>query len=140
MPLSTLLMDYAIPSAALITAFIIGGRPERFAAGVAVVASILSAVLAVNTWQSLELQSFSIDLAALFGFWFVAITSNRFWPYWVTGCQIVTVLVHLQAVVTVPLHWAYGMLSIYLSIPIVLIIGGASVLRHSRQRRIRKVA
>jgi hypothetical protein len=134
------IIDVITPAIGLLLGLAIGGRPERIAATATIFAFLLSATVSTQTWQSLEWQILSVDTAALLVFWWLSITSDRFWPYWVTGCQIVTVLVHLQSLVSEPLNWAYGMLSIYLSIPIVVIIGGASVLRHLRQRRSRITA
>jgi hypothetical protein len=130
------LIDVITPTVALLLGLAVGGRPERVASAATVIAFLLTDAVTVTTWHHLEWQVLSIDAAVLLVFWWVALTSDRFWPYWVTGFQIVTVLVHLQSLISEPLDWAYGMLSIYLSIPIVLIIGCVSVLRHLRQRRL----
>jgi hypothetical protein len=66
-------------------------------------------------------------LAALWG---IALTSNRFWPYWVTAWQLIAVLVHLQMVIFANiLPAAYGYVTMYLAFPMVLLMLAASI-RH----------
>lgn len=129
-------IDLIAPAVSLLLGLALGGRPERVAATTTIVAFLLSATVSAQTWQTLEWQVLVVDTTVLVVFWWLSFTSDRFWPYWVTGFQLVTVLVHLQSLISEPLDWAYGMLSIYLSIPIVLIIGGSSIMRYLRKRRL----
>lgn len=123
----SVIFDIFIPTAGILLGIILGGRPERAAAVVTMAAFLASAVVSNQTWDSLEWRILAIDTIALSVFWIISLTSNRFWPYWVTAFQLITVLVHLQMILSEPLKWAYGMLSIYLSIPIVIIIGISSL-------------
>lgn len=123
----SVIFDIFIPTAGILLGIILGGRPERAAAVVTMAAFLASAVVSNQTWDSLEWRILAIDTIALSVFWIISLTSNRFWPYWVTAFQLITVLVHLQMILSEPLQWAYGMLSIYLSIPIVIIIGISSL-------------
>jgi hypothetical protein len=122
------IIHYVFPILCLATAFVFGGWPERCAGAIMLIGSLASALVAVNTWTAIETDTFWIDSAALASLWTIALTSNRFWPYYVTAFQLLTVYCHLQAVVfNDPLSWAYGILNIYASFPIFLIIGLASI-------------
>ena len=122
-----IILDIFIPTAGIMLGIILGGRHEKVAATVTMAAFVSSAVVSNQTWDGVEWRILIIDTIVLSIFWMISITSNRFWPYWVTAFQLVTVLVHLQIILGEPLQWAYGMMSIYLSIPIVFIIGAASL-------------
>lgn len=105
-------------------AVVIGGWPERLGAWIAIIGSVATSVVTVTTWQGFEGRVFAVDVAVLIGFWAIAMRSNRFWPYWVTAWQLVGVLVHLQSIAFVETYARpYGMLSMYLYVPIVGLIG-----------------
>lgn len=126
------IVDIFIPTAGIILGIFLGGRPEKIAATVTLAAFASSAVISNQTWDSVEWKILAIDAIVLSIFWSITLTSNRFWPYWVTSFQLITVLVHLQMIISEPLSWAYGMMSIYLSIPIVIIIGISSLMHLDR--------
>jgi hypothetical protein len=59
----------------------------------------------------------------LAGFWSLALFSSRFWPYWATGWQLVGLLVHIQRLMFDDiLAKPYGLLSMYIAYPILLVI------------------
>lgn len=122
-----LILDIFIPTAGILLGIVLGGRTEKFAATVTMAAFASSAVVSSQTWDSVEWSILTIDAIVLSIFWAISLISNRFWPYWITAFQLITVLVHLQMILSEPLKWAYGMMSIYLSIPIVIIIGVSSL-------------
>lgn len=69
-----------------------------------------------------------VDIAVLAALWSIALTSDRFWPYWVTAWQLIAVLVHLQMVFFANiLPAAYGYVSMYLAFPMVVVMLGAAV-------------
>jgi hypothetical protein len=109
---------------------VFGGWPERAGAIITAVGTIATSLVAVTVWTDLETGVMLVDMVVLAGFWWIALTSNRFWPYWVTGWQLIAVLVHLQMVVfanVVPT--VYGYVSMYLAYPMVLLMIVATV-RH----------
>src|SRR3546814_907142 len=66
------------------------GQSERRAAYVALIASILtSAVTPFPAWTDIEISIFVIDVTVLLSFWYIAWHSDRFWPYWITGWQLI---------------------------------------------------
>lgn len=71
-----------------------------------------------------------VDIVVLAALWSIALTSDRFWPYWVTAWQLIGVLVHLQMVFFANiLPTAYGYVTMYLAFPMVLVMLAAAV-RH----------
>ncbi|MEQ1724586.1 MAG: hypothetical protein ABL882_01500 [Sphingopyxis sp.] len=122
------LIETMFPAACLGLTVLIGGRPERAGAWIAIFGFVATSLIGVTTWHAFEGRVFVIDVAVLVGFWTIAIKSNRFWPYWVTAWQLVGVFVHMQSLIFVDTYARpYGMLSIYLSIPIVGLIGWSAV-------------
>lgn len=95
-----------------------------------IIGSVATSMVAVTTWDRLEAGVLLVDLIVLAGVWAIALTSNRFWPYWVTAWQLIAVLVHLQIVFFANiLPTAYGYVSMYLAFPMVLVMLAAAV-RH----------
>lgn len=76
----------------------------------------------------LIVQLLLVDLFVLASFWWLAFISDRFWPYWVTGWQLVAVLVHLQkALFKDILPEPYALMTMYLAYPSLLLILIASM-------------
>lgn len=126
-------MDILAYSACLGLVILLGGQPERVGAVILTVGSLATGVvgggvLDTTTWDRLELSVMAIDIVVLIALWGVALSSNRFWPYWVTAWQLIAVLVHLQMVFfSNILPFAYGYASMYLAFPMVLLMMFASV-------------
>ena len=75
-----------------------GGRPERAAAMVIVIGSILSpcvADLGPRLWHGFELGIFIVDVGMLIAFGVIMLHSSRFWPIWMTALQLLTVSSYL---------------------------------------------
>jgi hypothetical protein len=75
-----------------------GKRPEYIGAAVMVFGSIFSA-LATSArsvrFRSMEVGVFTVDLIMLLLFGWLALTSKRFWPIWVTGFHLCAILTHI---------------------------------------------
>ncbi|MEO8176237.1 MAG: hypothetical protein ABI626_06215 [Sphingomicrobium sp.] len=74
-----------------------GRRDERIAALTCVAASLGSFALLVShpsDYASLEQGVAVIDFAALVAFTWIALKSNRFWPLWVAGLQLTSIMGH----------------------------------------------
>ena len=101
-----------------------GGPLERWAACTVLIAALLTGVIAPSPrWTSVEVPIFVIDVLVLLGFWSIALRSRRFWPYWVTGWQLIVLFVHLQKLMFAEISpRAYSLLTMGLSYPILLVI------------------
>lgn len=119
---ATLLLTVAI-------AFWRGGKTERQASLVALVASILtSAVTPFPIWTNIETSIFIIDVLVLLAFWWIAWHSERFWPYWITGWQLIAIFGHIQKFMFVEiLARPYSLLSVYIAYPMLMVIVYASL-------------
>lgn len=87
-------------------AFLRGGAECRIAATICAVASIASLVLAspwATSYSRIESGIFFVDLAVLIGFTAIALRSDRFWPLWIAGLQLTTIIAHLFKVVDLDL-------------------------------------
>jgi hypothetical protein len=107
-------------------ALIRGGKYERLAAGLFLTASILSAIdhltLGVR-YQNLDIGEAVVDSAVLVSVVAIALLSDRFWPLWVAGLQVVDSTAHLLKIMSgdLPL-WAYAVAERFWSYPILLIL------------------
>lgn len=81
-------------------ALIRGGRPERIGATINLVASIATTILRlcdVVFFAPADLVILSIDLAVVASFFWLAITTTRFWPIWAAGFALSNVLMGFGA-------------------------------------------
>ena len=125
------------PAVCLLLALLLGGWPERTAATIAICASLLTSVVTITTWQTLEVKILLIDIFVLIGFWTISFNSDRFWPYWVTAWQLITVMTHMESVISSVTHtYAYAYIATLLSLPISALIAGAAIMKFSNNRSI----
>src|SRR5215212_4905947 len=87
-------------------AFVRGSRDER-EVGIVLVAGVIATTLALspvaNRYNGLEGTVMFVDLAVFAGFLWVALRSERFWPLWIAGLQLTTIIGHLLKAVDVHL-------------------------------------
>lgn len=119
---------YIVLLAAVALAIWRGGRWERWAAYTAVIGSVATTLIVPRPeWREVEYEIFAIDLVVLAGFWVAALKTQRFWPYWITGWQLIAVFGHLQKLMFPEILPApYALLSMYISYPILFVILYAS--------------
>jgi len=87
-----------------------------------------------------ETHVMEVDVAVLAGFVWVALRSERFWPLWIAGLQLTTVLGHLlKAMENSLISWAYGAALVFWSYPIVLILAVGTWRSHRRSLREREI-
>ncbi len=105
-----------------------GGPLEKWAAFTALIASVCTTIASpAPQWTHIEFNIFVIDLIALVSFWLIALKTRRFWPYWITGWQLIAIFGHLQKLMFVEiLARPYALLSMYISYPILFVILYAS--------------
>lgn len=107
-------------------AFMAGRSDERFAAAICLVATIATRLVLspmTSRYSSVEAGVFIVDLAVLAGFTAIALRSDRFWPLWVAGLQLTTILAHLLKAVQFELiPQVYAVAARFWVYPIFLII------------------
>lgn len=117
---------YAILLAVCAYAFWQGRSDERFVAAVCIIATIASNVVVAplsSRYSSVEAGILLVDIGALAGFTWVALRSERFWPLWVAGLQLTTVIAHaLKGVQLDLMPQAYAAAARFWVYPIFLII------------------
>lgn len=101
-----------------------GGHFEKWAAFTALVASVCTTVLSpAPQWTDIEVNIFAIDLIVLASFWYISLKTRNFWPYWITGWQLIAIFGHLQKLMfSEILARPYALLSMYISYPILFVI------------------
>ena len=128
---------FAVLFAVCAYAFVAGRTDERVVASICVGASIASvAVMSPLTsrYSGLEAGVFVVDLATFLGFTAVALRSKRFWPLWVAGLQLTTLMSHAFKLGRIDLMpQAYAAAARFWVYPIFLIIV-IGTWRESRRR------
>ena len=113
-----------------------GGRDERIVALTCVIGTALTQISLSPVGQrygQIELGSFLVDLGVLAAFVIVALQSTRFWPLWVAGLQLTTLLGHvLKGIDQDLLPRAYGAALQFWSYPILLILVVGTYRHHRR--------
>ena len=117
-----------------------GRSDERLAATLCIIATIATRIMVspvTSRYSSVEAGVFAVDLAVLAGFIFIALRSDRFWPLWVAGLQLTTILAHaLKAVDFALMPQIYAAAARFWVYPIFLIIViGTWRTKHRRQYR-----
>ena len=128
---------YAILFAVCAYAFLAGRSDERIVASICVVASVMSALVVAplgSRYSNVEAGIFLVDMAALAGFTFVALRTDRFWPLWIAGLQLTTIIAHaLKAVQLDLMPQAYAAAARFWVYPIFLIIVVGTWRSHRRR-------
>ena len=119
-------------------AFLRGSRDER-QVGVVLVVGVVATTLVLSPvahrFSGLESSVMYVDIAVFLGFLWVALRSERFWPLWIAGLQLTTILGHILKAVDVHLFSrAYGAALMFWSYPIILILA-IGTWRGVRRRR-----
>lgn len=120
----TVAIYYAVLLLTVAVAMWRGGKLERWAAYTALLASVCTSVLSPQPdWSHIEYNIFAIDVIALASFWYIAFKTQRFWPYWITGWQLIAIFGHLQKLMfSEILARPYALLSMYIAYPILFMI------------------
>lgn len=112
--------------AVTVYALLRGRRDERFAASICVLATLATHIAwepVIGSYSHVELGVFIVDGAALLAFTYLALRSDRFWPLWVAGFQLTTILSHiLKAIQLDLLPQAYAAAGRFWVYPIFLAI------------------
>lgn len=111
-------------------AFFRGGREERLAAGMSLIAAIATTLVLSplhERFATVEFAVLAIDALLLAGFIAIALGSKRFWPLWVSGLQLTTIFGHLFKLIDANLmSKAYAASLNFWAYPIILILGVAT--------------
>jgi hypothetical protein len=103
-----------------------GDRPERIGISIMFIGSAMSAFATSSIdsrFQQVEVGIWVTDLIVLFAFGFMALTSKRFWPLWVTSFQLTAVTTHLADYLMPQTHAsAYSIMQGFFFYPMVMAI------------------
>jgi hypothetical protein len=113
-------------AAVALYAFLRGSRDERIV-GVVLVVGVIATHFAWTPvhqrFAGLETDVMMVDIVVFLGFLWVALQSERFWPLWIAGLQLTTILGHvLKAADTGLFSRAYGAALMFWGYPILLIL------------------
>lgn len=102
-----------------------GGRTGQAGSAIFILATFLSAAGAMLNpeWASTSYAVFAVDAGCLLALVVLAMNSNRFWPIWAMGFQLVAVATHV-ATIWIPdiFPKAYQALLSFWSIPILWVM------------------
>ncbi len=124
--------------ACVVYASLFGGKTGRWGAAIFVGATVLSNVAARFNpdWASPSYGVFWVDMGCMTALLVLASNSNRYWPIWALGFQIVSVATHFAMMIApdiVPV--VYQSIESFWSIPIlgVMVLGTTFDWHHSRE-------
>lgn len=106
-------------------ASLLGGRTGRIGSLIFVFASLLTLAGTIidSTWASLSYAVFAVDTGCLLALAALAIHSNRFWPIWAVGFQLVAVATHVATLLNPEIvPKAYQAMLSFWSIPILWVM------------------
>jgi hypothetical protein len=120
-------------------AFLVGRRDERHV-GMILVVGVIATHLAwspvSHRFAGLETGVMAVDTVVFVGFLWVALRSERFWPLWIAGLQLTTILGHLMKAADAGLFSrAYGAALMFWGYPIVIILAVGTWRQHRRALR-----
>ncbi len=113
-----------------------GRSDERVAAAACLLASLVTFLLIsgkVGGFYHLEGGVLVVDVMTFAAFVTVALTSSRFWPLWIAGLQLTTLLAHVFRIMSsdiIPI--AYAAAGRFWSYPILLILVVGTWRHHRR--------
>ena len=128
---------------ALVTlyALLCGKRDERLVSIILVVGVIATELVLPpvhERFRGVETELMIVDSAVFLGFVWVALRSDRFWPLWVAGLQLTSILGHaLKAVDSELFSRAYAAALVFWFYPMLLVIA-AGTWRSVRRTRARE--
>lgn len=120
-------------------AFWFGRRDERIV-GVILVVGVIASHYALSPLHSrfagLETPVMAVDALVFLGFLWVALISERFWPLWIAGLQLTTMIGHLLKVADASMFpKAYGAALFFWAYPIVIILAVGTWRSHRRMHQ-----
>lgn len=77
-------------------AIVRGGQPERFGAVINLLAwfvTMMTRLVFASAWLPAAMSVLSVDIAVAASFFWLAITTTRFWPIWAFGFALSNILV-----------------------------------------------
>ena len=106
-------------------AFLRGSADERIAAATCILATFATNLVysPLGSYIDVEIGVMLVDVAALSSFIVLSLRSDRFWPFWIAGLQMATVIAHLlKSMELDPMPQAYAAAARFWVYPIFLII------------------
>ena len=121
-----------------------GKRDERQVGLIFVIGVIATELVlppAHERFASVETRLMFVDLTVFSGFLWVALRSERFWPLWMAGLQLTTILGHVLKAIDVELFArAYAAALVFWAYPMLLILALGTWRNQRRTRRERDPA
>ena len=118
-------------------AFLRGRSDERMAAGICIIATIATRLVlspVTSRYSGIEFGVFIVDLLTLAGFVAIALRTDRFWPLWVAGLQLTTLVAHMLKAIKIDLlPHAYAAAGRFWVYPIFFIIVVGTWRSHQRR-------
>jgi hypothetical protein len=129
---------YAVLFLVSVYAFLGGRLDERIAAATCIIATFATNLVydPYGSFAGVEYGVFIVDAATFFVFTLLALRSERFWPLWIAGLQLTTLMSHMFKLGRIDLMpEAYAAAARFWVYPIFLIIV-IGTWRGGRRRRI----
>jgi hypothetical protein len=108
-----------------------GGRDGRRIAVIYVLGCVatVAAWFVESDWSQTHLATFAVDSVLLIAFWWVALRSDRWFPLWIAGFHLVTVVSHLASFIAPGYAFKlYFFLQGFWSVPMLLALAAGVAL------------
>lgn len=120
-------------------AFARGGGPERIAASIFAIGSILSALL-LSSWttmyNSIEVKVFLVDFVGLLAFIALALRADRFWTLWLAALQAIETAGHaIKLLDPAIIPYGYALALAFWGYPTLLLIAVGTRRHQQRLQR-----
>ena len=117
-----------------------GKLDERLAAGICILATLATRFVVsplTQRYSGVEVGVMLVDVLALAGFVAIALRTDRFWPLWVAGLQLTTMLSHMLKAIRLELMpQAYAAAERLWVYPIFVLIVIGTWRGHRRRRHL----
>lgn len=119
-------------------AFLRGRLDERLAASTCIAATFATNIVYIplGSYAGVETGVLIVDSLALLGFIFIALRTDRFWPLWVAGLQLTSLIAHfLRAIDSALIPQVYAAAARFWVYPIFAIILIGTWRTHRRRQQ-----
>jgi hypothetical protein len=117
-------------------AFVRGGRPERWGAGIILAGMILSNIAAFRSghlYLATDTLFFIVDASEAAALIVLACLANRYWPLWAAMFQLDTVFTEIVMFAHSTPPFSYGLALRLFALPLPLLVGIGAI-RHRGRR------
>jgi len=124
--MAMVLLFYTVVLAACAFSVMVGGDCERWGSIIFSTAAVSTSISSWSTtWSRTDWPMAGVDLLCFLALYGLAVRSERYWPIWAAGFQLVAVTTHVAVFLDAPLPHVYRAMETIWGIPAIgaMVIG-----------------